>query len=219
MSRPKPVVLAILDGWGLAAANPGNAIALANTPTLDLLTASYPHTQLEAAGEAVGLPGGEDGNTETGHLNLGAGQIVYQDLPRINQAIAEGRFDHNPQFLAALAHTQRFKSRLHLIGLIGSGGVHSSLNHLYALIHWCVTHRLNNVVLHLITDGRDSPPTSAINFLTPIKTKLKETSIGVIGTIIGRYLIDRIPAAVFQKIVLIFIIAIAIKLIVAPIMG
>lgn len=187
MDRIKPVVLAILDGWGIAPPSRGNATTLAHTPTLNQLSATFPHTQLEAAGDAVGLPTGEDGNTETGHLNIGAGQIVYQDLPRINQAVADGSFNLNPQFLAAIKHVQQFNSRLHLIGLIGSGGVHSSVNHLYALLNLFRSHSLSQVVLHLITDGRDSPPTSAINYLSQIKAKLRESGVGTIGTIMGRY--------------------------------
>jgi 2,3-bisphosphoglycerate-independent phosphoglycerate mutase len=186
-ARPKPVVLIILDGWGIAPKNPGNAIALANTPNLDRLMQTYPHTELEASGEAVGLPPGEDGNTETGHLNLGAGQIVYQDLPRINQAIADGSFVHNEQFLAAINHAKKHQSTLHLLGLIGSGGVHSHINHLFALLHTCKKHQSGRVVLHLITDGRDSPPTSGINYLHQIKRQLAEVGIGEIGSIMGRY--------------------------------
>lgn len=186
-STPKPVVLVILDGWGLAPANQGNAISLAQTPTLDKLIAESPHTQLEAAGESVGLPKGEDGNTETGHLNMGAGRIVYQDLPRINQSIADGSFVHNPQFLAAINHTKQNNSTLHLLGLIGSGGVHSHLDHLFALIHTCKKHEAPRVVLHLITDGRDSPPTSGINFIHQVERKLAEVKLGKIATICGRY--------------------------------
>lgn len=187
MDRIKPVVLAILDGWGIAPPGPGNAISQAVTPNMNQLTAGFPHTTLEASGDAVGLPTGEDGNTETGHLNIGAGQIVYQDLPRINQAIADGSFNTNPQLLSAIDHSLQFKSRIHLLGLIGSGGVHSSINHLYALLQLLQSRGFHNTVLHLITDGRDSPPTSAINYISQIINKLKETNVGFIGTIIGRY--------------------------------
>jgi 2,3-bisphosphoglycerate-independent phosphoglycerate mutase len=186
-SRPKPVVLVILDGWGIAAANPGNAITLAQTPTFDSLWAGYPHTLLEASGEAVGLPKGEDGNTETGHLNLGAGQIVYQDLPRINQSVADGGFFQNPQFIGAINHVKTYNSVLHLIGLIGSGGVHSNIDHLYALLKTAATQQCTSVALHLITDGRDSPPTSGINYVRQIETHLKTIGFGHIATIMGRY--------------------------------
>jgi 2,3-bisphosphoglycerate-independent phosphoglycerate mutase len=184
---PKPVVLIILDGWGLAPNNQGNAIALAKTPTMDKLWAESPHAQLAASGDSVGLPKGEDGNTETGHLNIGAGRIVYQDLPRINQAIADGSFVHNPQFLAAINHTKQHNSALHLLGLVGSGGVHSHLDHLFALIHTCKKHEATRVILHLITDGRDSPPTSGINFIHQIERKLAEVNLGQIATVCGRY--------------------------------
>lgn len=186
-NAPKPIVLIILDGWGIAPKNPGNAIALANTPVMDQLLINSPHAQLEAAGESVGLPKGEDGNTETGHLNIGAGRIVYQDLPRINQSIADGSFVHNPQFVAAIDHAKHHNSTLHLIGLVGSGGVHSHIDHLYALLHTCKKHQAPRVALHLITDGRDSPPTSGINFIHQIERKLTDIQLGQIATITGRY--------------------------------
>lgn len=185
--RPKPVVLVILDGWGLTSVTQGNAIKLAQTPTIDRLWAGYPHTQLEASGEAVGLPKGEDGNTETGHLNIGAGQIVYQDLPRINQAVADGNFFQNRQILAAIEHAKQNNSTLHLLGLIGSGGVHSSIEHLYALLHVCRLQQFSRVALHLITDGRDSPPTSGINYIRQVEQRLKELGFGTIATVMGRY--------------------------------
>ncbi len=184
---PKPVVLIILDGWGIAPSNRGNAIALAKTPFLDRLSKDALYTELEASGESVGLPKGEDGNTETGHLNLGAGQIVYQDLPRINQSIADGSFVHNQQFLAAIEHTKKHNSTLHLLGLIGSGGVHSHIDHLYALLHTCKKWDAKNVALHIITDGRDSPPTSGLNFVHQLERRLKELGLGYIATVSGRY--------------------------------
>lgn len=187
LERPKPVVLVIIDGWGITNANPGNAITATPTPTLTSLMSSYPHTLLQASGEAVGLPKGEDGNTETGHLNLGAGQIVYQDLPRINQAIANGSFFSNPVLQSAFGHAERYKSTVHLLGLLGSGGVHSSLEHLYALIRMAKQQQCLSLALHLFTDGRDSPPTSAINFIRQISGLLRELNIGHIASIMGRY--------------------------------
>jgi 2,3-bisphosphoglycerate-independent phosphoglycerate mutase len=186
-TNPKPVVLAILDGWGLAPKNRGNAIMLAKTPVMDSLMQTALHTELQASGESVGLPKGEDGNTETGHLNIGAGQIVYQDLPRINQAIADGSFVHNQQFLAAIEHIKKNHSTLHLLGLVGSGGVHSHLDHLYALLHTCKKWDVPDVALHVITDGRDSPPTSGVNFIHQIQRRLADLKIGHIATICGRY--------------------------------
>jgi 2,3-bisphosphoglycerate-independent phosphoglycerate mutase len=185
--RPKPIVLLILDGWGISNHKNGNAITMAATPTLDSFLATYPHTTLEASGEAVGLPHGEDGNTETGHLNIGAGQIVYQDLPRINQAIADGSFFQNREFLAAINHVKTHQSTIHIAGLVGSGGVHSSLEHLYALLNLCKQQSIIEVSLHLFTDGRDSPPTSGINYISQIKARLKELGIGRIASVMGRY--------------------------------
>lgn len=186
--RPKPVVLIVLDGWGIGPANAGNALTQANLPNFRKFSVAYPHTQLTASGEAVGLPRGEDGNTETGHLNLGAGKIVYQDLPRINMSVADGTFESNPVFSQAFEHVKRNNSSLHLMGLIGSGGVHSNINHLYALLSAAKKAGLtNNVILDLFTDGRDSPPTAAISYLNQITQHLQQLGIGQLGTIMGRY--------------------------------
>lgn len=181
------VVLVILDGWGIGPDYKGNAINLAKTPTIKMLTTSFPHTQLVASGESVGLPKGEDGNTETGHLNIGAGRIVYQDLPRINMSIASGSFLANKAFLAAVEQTKKHKSNLHLLGLIGQGGVHSSNEHLYALLRFCKEQKLAQVYLHLITDGRDSGPTSASMYLEQVQSEIQEIGIGQIATVVGRY--------------------------------
>lgn len=181
------VVLIILDGWGIGPDYPGNAIRLAKTPTIDMLTNTYPHTELAASGESVGLPKGEDGNTETGHLNIGAGRIVYQDLPRINMSIASGSFLQNKAFLKAAEHVRQNKSNLHLLGLIGQGGVHSSNEHLYALLRFCKEQKMPNVYLHLITDGRDSGPTSSPIYLEQVQSEIKEIGIGEIATLVGRY--------------------------------
>lgn len=181
------VVLVILDGWGIGPDYEGNAIKKARVPTMETLWHSFPHTELQAAGEAVGLPKGEDGNTETGHLNIGAGKIVYQDLPRINMAIANGSFFSNKAFIKAIEHAQKNNSNLHLIGLIGQGGVHSSNDHLYALLRVCQEQKLDRVYLHLITDGRDSPPTSSINYLSQVETEIANIHIGHIATVMGRY--------------------------------
>jgi len=183
----KRVVLIILDGWGIGPDYKGNAIKNAKTPTIDMLTTAYPHTQLEASGEAVGLPAGESGNTETGHLNIGAGRIVYQDLPRINMGIANGSFYKNKAFLKVVDNTRKKGSNLHLIGLIGQGGVHSVNEHLYALLRLAKKEKLDNVYLHLITDGRDSAPTSASNYLKQVIGEIKEIGVGKIATVLGRY--------------------------------
>jgi 2,3-bisphosphoglycerate-independent phosphoglycerate mutase len=181
------VVLIILDGWGIGPDYPGNALKLATTPTMDMLTTTFPHTELVASGESVGLPHGEDGNTETGHLNLGAGRIVYQDLPRINMAIASGSFLQNKAFIKAVDHVKQNNSNLHLLGLIGQGGVHSSNEHLYALMRFCKEQKISKVYLHLITDGRDSGPTSSPSYLNEVKKGIAEMGVGTIATIVGRY--------------------------------
>ncbi len=183
----KPVVLIILDGWGIAPPGPGNAVTLAKTPNFDKFWAAFPHTQLTASGEAVGLPHGEVGNSETGHLNLGAGQIVFQDLPRINLAIADGSFYQIDAFKKIAEHVRQNNSALHLLGLVGSGGVHSSLEHLLALLRLATQEKLKKVWLHLFTDGRDSPPTSTFVFLSQIQMATEKIGVGQIATLIGRY--------------------------------
>ncbi|MEI8232266.1 MAG: 2,3-bisphosphoglycerate-independent phosphoglycerate mutase [bacterium] len=181
------VVLVVLDGWGIGPDYAGNALKLAHTPTMDMLSITYPHTELVASGESVGLPHGEDGNTETGHLNLGAGRIVYQDLPRINMSIASGGFGQNKAFVKAIEHAKENNSNLHLLGLIGQGGVHSSNEHLYALMRFCKEQKLDRVYLHLITDGRDSGPTSSPMYIAEVQKEISEIGVGTIATVVGRY--------------------------------
>lgn len=183
----KPVVLIVLDGWGIAPAGPGNAVTLANLANFNSYWSSFPHTQLLASGQAVGLPKGEKGNSETGHLNLGAGRVVYQDLPRINMAIADGSFFRLPAFLKAAEHVRSKNSNLHLMGLLGQGGVHSSLEHLFALLRLAKEQKLSRVFLHLFSDGRDSPPTSAVTFVNQVEAKIAEIGVGKIATLMGRY--------------------------------
>lgn len=183
----KFVCLVILDGWGITAAGPGNAVSLANTPNMNRFMASFPHTQLQAAGEAVGLPKGEAGNTETGHLNLGAGRIVYQDLARINMSIADGGFFRNPILIEAINHAKNNNSNLHLLGLVGAAGVHSNIDHLYALIQLASRLSFRNVFLHLFTDGRDSPPTASNTYIKGIKEVINKEGVGTIASIMGRY--------------------------------
>ncbi len=183
----RPVLLIVLDGWGIAPAGPGNAITQAKLPFYNHLLSTYPHGRLEAAGEAVGLPRGEDGNTETGHINLGAGYIVYQDLPRINLAIADGSFFKNQAFLGAIDHARKYESNIHLLGLVGSGGVHSNIEHLLALLQLMKEQGFSRVYLHLITDGRDSPPKSASLYIKQIQAYLDSLKFGEIASIMGRY--------------------------------
>jgi 2,3-bisphosphoglycerate-independent phosphoglycerate mutase len=184
---PQPTVLLILDGWGIGPNNAGNAIARANTPNMRQYWVSFPHTQITASGQAVGLPNGEDGNTETGHLNIGAGSIVYQDLPRINMSIADGTFVTNPAFQRAFAHVRKNNSALHLMGLIGSGGVHSNIEHLYALLNLCVKEKITKVYIHCFTDGRDSPPTAGVTYIQQLQDVCTRLGVGQIASIMGRY--------------------------------
>lgn len=182
-----PVVLIILDGWGIAPPGPGNAVTQANLPFFNRLCSGYPYTQLIASGEAVGLPHGENGNTEVGHINLGAGQIVYQDLPRINSAISDGTFFTNPELLSIINETNRRRSTLHLLGLIGAGGVHANNEHLFALIKLAALSQVTRLSLHLFTDGRDSPPTTARIYLNEISQHLRFHHLGIIASVSGRY--------------------------------
>jgi 2,3-bisphosphoglycerate-independent phosphoglycerate mutase len=175
MSEGIPVALIILDGWGLAPDGPGNAISLAATPVFDELWASHPHTQLTAKGEAVGLPEGQMGNSEVGHLNLGAGAIVPQDLARIDKAVRDGSLADNETLRAAL----RDATRVHLIGLVSGGGVHSSIDHLRALAELAE----GDVVVHAFTDGRDTSPTSGAGSLAEVES----WGTARVGTVVGRY--------------------------------
>lgn len=183
----KPVVLIVLDGYGIAPPGPGNPISLANPKNLNSYLYTYPNTTLQASGEAVGLPPHEAGNTEVGHINLGAGRIVYQDLPRINMSIADGTFYKNAALLKAAQHVKNTGGKLHILGLIGEGTVHSNIDHLYALLHFAKENQIMQVFVHLITDGRDSPPKSAHEIIGRIQEKLKQLEVGKIATVTGRY--------------------------------
>ncbi len=187
MNIPKPVVLIILDGWGIAPPGPGNAISLANPPFFHKLWLTNAHTTLLASGDAVGLTRNEAGNSEVGHLNLGAGYIVYQDLLRISRSIADGSFFENNAFLQAIEHVKHHNSNLHMMGLIGPSGVHSSIEHIYALLRLAKDKEVQNVFVHAFTDGRDSPPTSAQIYLAELTEKMQSLGIGKIGSIVGRY--------------------------------
>src|SRR5207302_11470793 len=158
LPKYRPVVLVIVDGWGVAPPGPRNAITSAQTTLYNTLLAGYPTTTIQAAGQSVGLPFGEPGNSEVGHLNIGAGRVVYQDLPRINMAIADGSFLSNQTLTSAVERARANRSRIHLMGLVGSSGVHSSLEHLYALLWLMKERQFRDVFLHIFTDGRDSPP-------------------------------------------------------------
>lgn len=187
MYKYRPVVLIILDGWGIAPKGPGNAIALAKTPTLDQLCKSYPVSTLQASGTDVGLSFGEMGNSEVGHLNIGAGRVYYQTLPRLDNEIENGRFFQNQVFLQAIEHVKKNNSKLHLMGLIG-GKTHSSPEHLYALLKMAKENGLkNNVFIQTFLDGRDSIYNSGKVFTQQLQEKIKELKIGKIASLSGRY--------------------------------
>ncbi len=181
---PAPsVALIVLDGWGLAPAGPGNAISLARTPVFDELWSEYAHTQLTACGTAVGLPEGQMGNSEVGHLNLGAGAVVLQDLTRIDEAVAAGELASNPALRAAFSGAQR----VHLIGLVSDGGVHSGWSHLEALIRLGAERSVPDLVLHAFTDGRDTLPASGAGFLRELEGWMADAGAGRVGSVVGRY--------------------------------
>lgn len=184
---PKPVALIILDGFGLREETQGNAVAQAKKPNFDRYWATYPHTTLTACGEAVGLPEGQMGNSEVGHLNIGAGRIVYQDLTRITKSIRDQEFFRNETLLGAVRHAKTNGKKLHLYGLLSDGGVHSHIAHLYALLDLAKKEELQDVYIHAFLDGRDVAPDSAVRYLEELKAKIKETGVGRIATVQGRY--------------------------------
>ncbi|MBI5037115.1 MAG: 2,3-bisphosphoglycerate-independent phosphoglycerate mutase [Candidatus Kerfeldbacteria bacterium] len=183
----RPVVLIVYDGFGIAPVGPGNPIRNAPTPTFDALIEHYPTVALQASGEAVGLPWGEMGNSEVGHLNLGSGKIIYQSLPRISRAIADGSFYSNAAFQKAIKHVAKNDTKLHLLGMVSNGGVHSSIDHLFALLELCQKSEVKEVYLHVILDGRDTTRDSGVTFVQKLQDKLAETKVGKIATISGRY--------------------------------
>jgi len=188
----RPVVLAILDGWGIAPQGEGNGISLAKTPNFNKYIASYPAMTLLASGQAVGLSWGEMGNSEVGHLNLGTGKIFYQNLPRIDKAIDDGSFYENKVLQQAAEHVQKNGSKLHLMGLFSEGKVHGMNTHCYALLEFAKRHKIKDVYLHLILDGRDTLYNSAKMFLDELENKIKEIGVGEIATLHGRlYAMDR----------------------------
>jgi 2,3-bisphosphoglycerate-independent phosphoglycerate mutase len=181
---PAPsAVLIVLDGWGLAPDGPGNAVSLARTPVFDELWSSYPHTQLTASGRAVGLPDGQMGNSEVGHMNLRAGAVVMQDLTRIDEAVADGSLSSNEVLRAAFGASDR----VHLIGLVSDGGVHSGFKHLEALIRLAASLGVPDLVLHAFTDGRDTLPESGAGYLETVESWMDEAGVGRIGSVVGRY--------------------------------
>ncbi|MGH9435074.1 MAG: 2,3-bisphosphoglycerate-independent phosphoglycerate mutase [Terriglobia bacterium] len=185
MPRPKPVLLIILDGWGYRAQPENNAIALARTPNYSRLRTEYPSTLIATSGERVGLPEGLMGNSEVGHLNMGAGRVVYQEISRINSSIRRGEFFQKPPLLELMRHARG--QRLHLLGLLSDGGVHSHQEHLYALLRMAKEQGVEHVFVHAFMDGRDTAPTNGANYLAALQQKMRETGVGTIATITGRY--------------------------------
>ncbi len=183
----KPLVLVILDGFGQSENKVGNAIAAANTPTLDRIFKNFPTSSLKASGIDVGLPSGQIGNSEVGHTNIGAGAIVYQNLARINKAIDDGEFFKNDAFLKALQNCKKNSSALHIMGLLSDGGVHSHINHLYSLLKLAKSMEQKKVYIHIFTDGRDVSPTSGALYIKSLQENIKKIGVGIIATVCGRY--------------------------------
>lgn len=187
MTDNKRVLLCIMDGWGINKDCPKDATKTAKTPNFDKLKETEKYTQINASGEYVGLPDGQMGNSEVGHLNLGAGRVVYQDLTRINKEIREGKFFENKAFKDAIEHVKKNDSSLHLYGLVSTGGVHSSFEHVKALVRMAAENGLKKVYVHAFLDGRDTPPKSAVEFLAELEAELKKYNLPQIATISGRY--------------------------------
>jgi Phosphoglyceromutase len=184
MPRPKPLVLTILDGWGFSPASEGNAIAAARKPTYDALIREFPNTLVHTSGPYVGLPEGQMGNSEVGHLNIGAGRVVYMDVTRIDMMIASGDFFRDPALLEAMKKGR--ESHLHLMGLLSNGGVHSQNTHLYALLKLARQEHVKNVFIHCFMDGRDTPPESGAGFLEELQRNIAEIGVGRIASVSGR---------------------------------
>ena len=183
----KTDAIIIMDGFGYRSDAFGNAIAEQGTPYIDSLKEKYPNTLIDASGRAVGLPAGQMGNSEVGHLNLGAGRVVDQDITMIDKAIEDGSFFNNAAFMGAVRNCKKHSSALHLVGLLSDGGVHSMNTHLYALLKLAKNNGVKNVYIHCITDGRDVPPDSAEHYISALKKEAKEIGVGKVATIVGRY--------------------------------
>jgi 2,3-bisphosphoglycerate-independent phosphoglycerate mutase len=182
-----PVALIILDGFGCREEKKGNAVAHAKKPNFDRYWGQYPHAQLQASGEAVGLPDGQMGNSEVGHMNIGGGRIVYQNLTRVNIAIREGEFEKNETFLGAIDHVKKAGTNLHLFGLLSDGGVHSHIEHMFALLQLAAKEGVEKVYIHAFLDGRDVGPQTAKTYIQETLDKMKEYGVGEFATISGRY--------------------------------
>src|SRR6266571_1000740 len=187
MPKPKPLLLIILDGWGYARPSPANAISLARKPAYDRLLKEFPNTLIHTSGRYVGLPDGQIGNSEVGHLNIGAGRIVYMDITRIDLMIENREFFSNPVLLGAVKHARTGGRRLHIFGLLSDGGVHSHQNHLYALLRLAKQNGVERVFVHAFMDGRDTLPTSGAAYLEQLQQKMREYGCGKIASVNGRY--------------------------------
>ncbi|MBR5597662.1 MAG: 2,3-bisphosphoglycerate-independent phosphoglycerate mutase, partial [Lachnospiraceae bacterium] len=183
----KPTVLMILDGYGLNSKDSGNAVAQAKTPVMDKLMAECPFVKGNASGMAVGLPDGQMGNSEVGHLNMGAGRIVYQELTRITKEIQDGTFFENPALLEAVENCKANDSALHMFGLLSDGGVHSHNTHLYGLLELAKRNGLSKVYVHCFLDGRDTPPASGKGFAEDLEAEMAKIGVGEIASVMGRY--------------------------------
>jgi 2,3-bisphosphoglycerate-independent phosphoglycerate mutase len=185
--QKQPLLLMLLDGWGISPRRENNAIALAKTPNMTGLCAAYPCTDIGTSGMSVGLPSGQMGNSEVGHLNIGAGRVVYQDLTRISKAIDDGDFFTNPVLIDCITRTKAAGGRLHLAGLLSDGGVHSHITHLYALLRLAQQEGLQDIFVHCLMDGRDTPPKSGAEYLAKLEGEIARIGVGRIATVIGRY--------------------------------
>ena len=183
----KPTALIIMDGWGQSSSTVGNAVELAQTPVYDNLLKKYPHTLIAASGLDVGLPEGQMGNSEVGHLNIGAGRVIYQELTRITKSIKDGDFFENPELIGAMKHAKEHGTKLHTWGLLSDGGVHSHIEHLKALIKMAKDQGLDNIYVHGFMDGRDTSPTSGMSYVKELEAYMSEIGFGEIATISGRY--------------------------------
>src|SRR5229473_1448284 len=183
--RPKPIVLTVLDGWGYRAETKGNAIALARKPHYDRLIKDFPNTLIQTSGPAVGLPDGQMGNSEVGHMNIGAGRVVHMDITKIDLMVANKTLDQVPLFHEAMERGRQ--RQLHFLGLLSDGGVHSHVQHLFALMEMAKQHRVENVFVHCFLDGRDTPPHGGRDFVQQLQQKMRELGVGKIATLVGRY--------------------------------
>src|SRR5579864_6435098 len=184
---PRPLVLIILDGWGCAPPSQSNAIALARKPNYDRLLTEYPNTLIHTSGRYVGLPTGQMGDSEVGHLNIGAGRVVYMDITKIDLMIENGSFYTNPALINAMTTARTGERRLHLFGLLSDGGVHSHQNHLYALLRMAKENGVERLFVHCFMDGRDTLPTNGARYIEQLQQKMREYGVGRIATVSGRY--------------------------------